>query len=81
MQADRKVGRQRALQILAGEDEFPRSNPQSYPTHFRCKVDSETKVKFNPWALEKNFTQEIESKPATLKSNNKFEFVIEISNE
>ena len=29
MQADSRVGRQRAFQILEGEDESPRSNPQS----------------------------------------------------
>ena len=33
MQADTRVGRRRALQILAGEEESPRSKPQSYPTH------------------------------------------------
>ena len=41
MQADSRVGRRRALQILAGEDESPRSNPLSYPTHFRSKMDPE----------------------------------------
>ena len=81
MQADSRVGRQRTLQILAGEDESPRSNPQSYPTHFRCKRDPEKKPAFSPWAIEKSLTQEIGSKPATIRSNNESEFVIEISNE
>ena len=39
--ADSRVGRRIALQILAGEDESPRANPQSNPTHFRCKMDPE----------------------------------------
>ena len=43
MQAESRVGRLRALQIMAGEDESPRSNPQSYPTHLRCKMDPENK--------------------------------------
>ena len=49
MQGDRRMRRQRALQILEIEDESPRSNPQSNPTHFRCKMDQENKIKFNPW--------------------------------
>ena len=36
MQANIRVGRRRALQILAGEVESRRSKPQSYPTHFKC---------------------------------------------
>ena len=63
MQADSRVGRRRALQILAGADESLRSNPQSYPTHFRCKMDPENKRKFNPWVIENIFAQEIGSKP------------------
>ena len=79
MQADSRVGRRRALQILAGEDESPRSKPQSYPTHFTCKIDPEKKRAFNPWPIEKSLTQEIGSKPATIKSNKESEFIIEIS--
>ena len=45
MKAENRVGRRRALQILTGEDEFPRSNPHLYPTHFRCKTDPEKKLK------------------------------------
>ena len=78
MQADGRVGRGKALQILAGEDESPRLNPVSYPTQFRCKFDPE---KFNPWTIEKSFTQEIGSQPTTIRSNNKSEFVVEFSNE
>ena len=69
MQADNTVGRGRALQILAGEFESPRSNPQSYLTHFRCKMDPEKKRTFSPWVTE----------PASIRSNNESEFVIEIS--
>ena len=58
-----------------------RSNPLSYPTPYRCKMDSEMKRKFNPWAIEKSFSQEKGSKPATKRSHNEFEYVIEISNE
>ena len=57
MQADSRVRTRRALQILTGEDDSPRSDPQSYPTHFRCKIDPEKKRTFNPWAIEKSFTQ------------------------
>ena len=64
-----------------GEDESPRSNPQSYPTHFRCIIDTGNKIKFKPWAIEKSFTQKIRNKPATIRSNNESEFVFEISNE
>ena len=76
MQAYCRVGRRRAIQILAREDESPRSNPHSYPTHFRCKMDPEKKRKFNPWAIEKSFTLEVGSKSATIRSNNESEFVI-----
>ena len=34
-QADGRVGTRRALQILAEDNESPKSNPPSYPTHFR----------------------------------------------
>ena len=44
-------------------------------------MDPEKKRTFNPWAIEKSLTQEIESKPATIRSNNESEFIIEISNE
>ena len=47
-QADRRAGRKRALEILAGKDESPRSNPRSHPTHFRCKMDPDKNRKFNP---------------------------------
>ena len=79
--ADSGVGRRRTLQIPEGEDEFPRSNPKSCPTHIRCKVDPQNKTKFNPWAIKKIFIQEIGSKPTTVILNSESEFVIEISNE
>ena len=81
MQGDSRVGRRRALPILAGEDESPRSKLQSYVTHFTCKMDLENKRTFNPWTIENSLTPEIGSKPATIKSNNESEFIIEISNE
>ena len=46
----------------------------------RCKMDPEKKRTFDPWATEKSFTQEFGNKLATIRSNNEFEFVIEISN-
>ena len=79
MQADSRVGKQRALQNLAGEDESPRSNPILYTMHFRYKLDTEKKV--NPCAIENSFTQEIGSELASLRSNNESEFVIENSYE
>ena len=36
-------------------------------------MDQENKIKFNSWALEKCLTQEIGSKPATIRSNNESE--------
>ena len=80
IKADSRVGR-RALQILTGEHESPRSHPQSYPTHFRYKMDPENKRTFNKWAIEKNFTQKIGSKPATIRTNNASQLLIDISNE
>ena len=58
-----------------------RSSPNSYPIHHRCKSDLEKKIKFDPWEIEKCFTQEIKSQPVIIRSNKKSEFVIEISNE
>ena len=81
MQTDCRVGRQKALQILAREDGSPRSNHQTYPTHFRCKMGPETKSKFNPWTIDKSFTQEIGTKRATIRSTNDSEFFIENTNE
>ena len=48
MRADSRVRRRRAFQILAGEDESPRSNPHSYSTHFTCKIVQEKERAFNP---------------------------------
>ena len=45
MRADSRVGRRQALQILAGGDKSPRSNPLSYPTQFRCEMGPEKKRK------------------------------------
>ena len=56
------------------------SSPHSYRTHFRCKIDSEDKRKFNLWVIEKSLNQEIGCNPATIRSNKETEFVIEISN-
>ena len=67
MQADIRVRRRQA-----------KPNPISYPTYSRCKIDSENKRSVNPWAIEKSFTQEVGSKTVTLRSNNEFDFVIEI---
>ena len=39
-------------------------------------MEPENERKFHPWAIETTFTQEIGSNIATIKSNNKFEFVI-----
>ena len=52
-----RVGRRTGLQILAGEDESPRSNTQSYPTHFTCKMNPEKKRTFNVWAIGKSLNQ------------------------
>ena len=41
MQAGSRVGTRIAFQILAGEDESQKSNPQSYPAYFRRKMDLE----------------------------------------
>ena len=49
MQDVSRVGRRRAFQILAAEDESARSNTQSCPTPFRCKMDPEKKRKFDQW--------------------------------
>ena len=45
------------------------------------KMDPEKKRIFNPWAIERTFSQEIGSKPATIRSNNESELVFEILNE
>ena len=48
---------------------------------FQIKIESRKYKKNQPVGNRKNFTQEIGSKPATLKSNNKSEFAIQFSNE
>ena len=78
MQADIRVGRRIALKILAEEDESPSSNPQSYPTHFKCKMDLEKKRKLNSYAIIKCSTQKIGSRLATIRSINESEFFFEI---
>ena len=70
MQADSRVGRRRALPFLTVEDESSKSSPQSYPIHFRRKVEPENKRKFNLWVIEKSFTLKIGSKLAAIRSNN-----------
>ena len=44
-------------------------------------MDQGNKIRFNPWATEKNFTQEIGNKPDIIRAMNESEFVIEISTE
>ena len=78
MQADSKMGRRRALESIARENESTRSNTQIHPTHFNCKMDPEKKI--STWAVEKSFTQENGCEPATMRPNNESEFFIEISN-
>ena len=81
MQADIRVGRRWAFLIMTGDDESLRSKPQSYHSHFGCKIDQENKIKFIPWVIDKSFTQKIGNIPPTIRSNNKPNLVIEISNE
>ena len=51
MQTDSRVGRRRALQKLARQYESQRSNHHSYPPHFRCKMDPESKGKIKTFAI------------------------------
>ena len=44
-------------------------------------MDPEKKKKFHPWEIEKSFTHEIGTEPATKRSNNESDFFIDISNE
>ena len=44
-------------------------------------MDPEKKRTFNPWVIEKSFSQEIGSKPDIIRSINESEFVIVISKE
>ena len=44
-------------------------------------MDPENKRKINPWANKKSFIQENRSEPATIRSTNEFEIVIEIGKE
>ena len=82
IQAESKVGRRRAIQMLAGEDESPRNNAISYPTHFRCKMITDENKKYNPWAIEKSFTNEIGKKPISIRSSAQpSEYIIEIAKE
>ena len=62
-----KVGRERAMQLTTRDDESPRSNPVSYPTHFICKMDEEIKTKFNSWSIEKCCIQAIRNKPVGIR--------------
>ena len=42
-QADSCLERQGNIQIVTREQKSPWSNPHSYPTQFRCKMDPEKK--------------------------------------
>ena len=44
-------------------------------------MNPEKKRTYNSRAIERSFTQEIGNKPATIRSKNESEIVIEISNE
>ena len=48
MQGDSREEIRKALQILAGEDESPRSNTHSYSIYFINKMDPEKKRKLSP---------------------------------
>ena len=58
-----RVGRRRAFQVLAIEDESPRSKPQSNPTHFRCKMDPENERNFNLWQKKRASPMNLEANP------------------
>ena len=81
MQADSRVGKRRASQILARNDESPRSNPESYTTHFRRtkqirkRKDSSTHGQWKIVLPKKSEAIQI------IGSNNESEFVIDFSNE
>ena len=81
MQANSRVGRRRALRILAGKMSL-QDQTLNHTLHISdAKCIQKKERTFNPWAIEKCFTQEIGSKPATIRWNKESEFVIEISNE
>ena len=80
MQADSRVATLRAPQIMA-EKMSLQDQTLIHTIHIsNTKLIRKREEKFNPWASEKSFTQEIGNKPATKRSKNESEFVIEISN-
>jgi len=78
IQSQERVGRRRAIQILKGEDVEPTEKARKFPTHFACTMSSREKRSFTPWSIEKCLSNELGSKPKSIRSRNDTEFIIEV---
>jgi len=46
-----------------------------------CIMTAEEKKSFTPWSIEKSISQELQTKPKTIRSRTDTEFIIEVDNE
>ena len=79
--ASREANVQMMMMMITWEEEFPATKPKKFPSHFSCQMDSEQKRKFNPWMIQKCFTQELGAKPRTIRSKSETEFILKVNNE
>ena len=79
VQLQQKVTFRRALQILEGESETQKVVQEEFVRRFDCQMSESDKKKFSPWALEKAFTNYLNSKPKCIRTKGKDTFTVEIS--
>ena len=77
-QSNSELERNRALKILTSVDEIVRSQGLRY-LHRQNRQRQETK--FNPWSIEKCFTNVIGNKPVSIRTSRDSEFFIEVWRE
>ena len=79
IQEEEKVTLMRARQMMENNNEYVDRPKQQFTTHYDCKMDEKDKRKFTPWLLEKCLTQQLGSKPTTIRTTNNTTFTVEVA--
>ena len=80
IQEEEKVTAMRARQMMENNNEYTEHSKQQFTTQYDCKMNENDKRKFTPWLLEKCLTQQLGSKPRTIRTSNNNTFTVEVAN-
>ena len=77
IQTQERVGI-KAIQIMEGEYTETRDRVGTFPTHFSCTMTDLEKRSSTLWSIEKRISNELGSKPKSIRSRSETEFIKEV---